>query len=70
MVGFILLGMSRPVKQYTRLIVYPYRRPGQRTDSWCVATGDRPVDVVYRSNSRDAAERWASRRAAVVEVQS
>lgn len=48
-------------KEYDSLLVYPYRRPGQRTNSWAVAVDDCPDGVVYRSNSQATALRWAER---------
>jgi hypothetical protein len=54
--------------RYVQLAVYPYMRPGQRAASYAVATGDRPEDVVHRTNSKPAAITWAKRRSADVRV--
>jgi hypothetical protein len=54
--------------RYAQLAVYPYMRPGQRTTSYAIATGDRPEDVVHRTNSKPAAITWAKRRSDDVRV--
>ena len=52
---------KQDLNEVTRIVVYPYRRPGQRTDSWAIAVGDKPADVVHRVGSKAAAEAWALR---------
>ena len=54
--------------RYAQLAVYSYMRPGQRVASYAVATGDRPEDVVHRTNSKPAAITWAKKRSDDVRV--